>query len=241
MRCTCRSNCLTFNPETQSYEGNGGLVSKSTAANHRQDDLTFQALDAFTENVATQVLNYSPPAELRDQHPSRPGFDDQYAHTSAVHDQNFSDDFVFTVETEIRYRCTWAPVNRSLVFATDPPPTLPYRYPSTSEILTPNRGPYALRPANPLNAPFLENESRLCEILVALGRRPASDARDRLVARVYEGLERMERHKEAEWNSQRAGSIARHHGHRVVDTGVYNIWLCFHHSQTTPKSRHLFQ
>jgi hypothetical protein len=218
VRCTCRSYCLTFDPETQTYEGEGELVPHSTAANHRKDDLLSQTLDTFTENVATQVLSYSPPPELLNQHPPRPGFHDQNTPPGS-HNQP-PPDIYFALQAETVYRCTWTPVNHSLVFAVGPSPALRYQYPSTSEICTPNREPYALHPRNVANEAYLENESRLCEILMALERRSVSDIRDRLLARVYEGLAMMERHKETEWNRQRAGSIARHHGYSVVDTGT---------------------
>jgi len=209
VRCTCRSHCLIFNPQTQSYEGEGGLVPKSTASNHLQDDLRFQTLDAFTESVATRVLSYSPPT----------GFSNQYTPPPGSCNQPPPDDLYSVLEVETAYRCTWAPINHSLVFAADPSPTLPYRYPSILQLHTPNREPYALDPANPANAAYLENESRLCEILVTLGRGPVSEGRDRLTARVHEGFLAMELHKEKEWNRQRAGSIARDHGYSVVDTG----------------------
>jgi len=232
--CTCRSYCLTFDPETQSYGGEGKLVTKSTAANHRRDDLQSQALDAFTERVATQVLNYSPPPEFLNHSPHS-GSHDQNTPPPGFHDQPPPDDFYFAVETEIVYRCPWAPIDQSLVFAVELSPTLQYRHPSASEIYTPNREPHALDPGMIANAAYLENESRLCEIAKALGRRPTSDLRDRLLARVYEGLTMMERHKETEWNRQRAGSIARHHDYSVVDTGTCKVWLPETPLSTNPK------
>lgn len=221
-RCTCRSHCLTFNPETQSYEGEGELIPKSTAANHRQDDLRTRTLDTFTENVATQVLSYSPPPEFDDAYPPHPGSNDQPPLSPGFHDQSRSDDLYFVLDVETVYRCTWAPVNHSLVFVVEPSPSLQYRHPLVSEIQTPNREPYALVPGDIANAAYLENESRLCEILAALRRQRACDFRDRLLARVYEGLVLMERHKQLEWNRQWAGSIARYHGHSVVNTGTWN-------------------
>lgn len=229
VRCTCRSHCLTFNPDTQSYEGEGGLVPKSTAANHRQDDLQFQTLDAFTESVATQVLNYSPPTEFHNRYSPPPD------------DQSPQDGLYFVLEAETAYRCTWAPINRPLVFAVDPPPTLRYQYPSTPQLYTPNREPYALDPVNPANATYLENESRLCEIFAALGRQPASEVRDSLIARVHEGFLAMERHKETEWNRQRAGSIARNHGYSVVDTSASASSLSETPLSTSSEIRLLFQ
>jgi len=222
VRCTCRSHCLTFNPETRSYEGEGQLVPRSTAANHRRDDISFQTLDSFTQDIATQVLGLSPPPEILDHHPTNPIFDDQDI-PPRFHDQSSSDDLYFILEVETSHRCAWAPGNRSLVFILNPPPTLPYEPPTASEILIPNRAPYSLDPQNPTNRPYLENESRLCEILMTLERRPVSDTRDRLLARAYEGLAMMNRHKEVEWNRQRAGSIAHHHGYSVVNTGIHKF------------------
>ena len=228
VRCTCRSHCLTFNPETQSYEGEGGLVPKSTAANHRQDDLQFRTLDTFTESVATQVLNYSPSTEFRSQAPGS-------------HDQPSPDCLYFVLEAEIAYRCGWAPINHLLVFAMDPSSTLQYRYPSIPQLHAPNRGPYALDPKNPTNSTYLENESRLCEIFVTLERRPASDVKDRLVAMVHEGLLAMERHKEMEWNRRRVESIARNHGYSVVDTGASASSFPEMPLSANPKTSLLFQ
>lgn len=241
VRCACRSHCLTFNPETQSYEGEGQLVPKSTAANHRQDDFQSQALDNFTQQVATQVLSYTPPPKFFDDHPPNPGPHQQPTAPFGFHDQSHLDDFYFALEAETACRCTWAPINQSLVFGSDPPPTLSYLRPSASEI-TPNREPYHLHPQKSVNRAYLENESRLCEILVALERRPSSDVRDRLLTRVFEGLGMMDHHKEAEWNRQRAGSIAHHHGYSTVDTGANTLLV----SQHTPlihelKIRSLFQ
>ena len=239
VRCTCRSHCLTFNPETQSYEGDGVLVTKSTAANHRQDDLLPQNLDTFTEDVATQVLGYSPLPEPIDHHSLNPG---QNTAPLRFHDQPLPDDFYFAVEVEVASRSDWAPMNHSLVFASDPSPTLSYQRLSAPEVRTLNREPYGLHPQISGNKAYLENESRLHEILMALKRRPVSDVRDRLLARVYEGLATMDHHKESEWNRQRAKSIARHHGYSVVDTGAYNTLV----SQNIlliyePKTRSLFQ
>jgi hypothetical protein len=221
VRCTCRSHCLTFSPETQSYEGEGELLPKSTAATHRQDDLLSQTVDAITRDVTTPVLNYSPPPESPDHYLSDPSFHDHPTVPPGFHHQSSLDDLYLILEAEATHLCTWAPTNHSLVFASEP--TLPYQRPTASEIHPPNRGPYALHPQNPVNTPYLKNESRLCDILVALKRRPGSGVRDRLLIRVYEGLTTMDHHKETEWNRQRAGSVARQHGYSVVDTGVYTL------------------
>ena len=239
-RCTCRSHCLSFNPETQTYEGEGELVSKSTATNHRRDDLLSHTLGAFTKNVATQVLGRSPPPESEsfNHYSLHSEFGDQ---NTGFCDQPPLDDFYFALEAETTYRCTWAPINPSLVFVVNPSPTHQYRYPSTSEMRTPNREPYALDPGNATNAAYLENESRLCDMLRALERRPVSDARDHLLVRVYEGLEKMGIHKETEWNRQRARSIARHHGYSVVDTGTCGFLVAQNITLNVPEIRPLFQ
>ena len=240
VQCRCRSHCLTFNPETQSYEGEGALVPKSTAANHQQDDVRSRTLDAFTEDVATQVLRYSPPAVLHCQHALHPESDNRRLPPGS-HDQPRLNDLYFTLEAETAYRCTWAPINHSLAFAAPPPPTLQYRHPLTSELHTPNREPYALDPRNIANAAYLENESRLCAIFGVLGQRPVCDVRDHLLTRVYEGLAMMERHKEAEWNRQRAGSLARLHGHSVVETGMYGVSAFLEPHSTNFQIRSLLQ
>jgi len=216
------------------------LVSKSTAVNHRQDDFKSQTLDVFTENVATQVLRYSPPAVLPGQQTHHPESND-LCPPPGFHHKPHQDDLYFILEAEIAYRCTWAPINHSLAFAATPPPTLQYRYPSDSELHTPNREPFALNTGDVANAAYLENESRLCGILGVLGRRPVCDVRDHLLARVYEGLVMMERHKEVEWNRQRAGSLARFHGHSVVETGTYDILVYLEPFSKNSKIRSLLQ
>jgi len=200
--CTCRSHCLRFNPETQSYEGEGHLIPKSTAANHQLDDRLSQTLDNFAANVATQILGPSPPSDAAEE----------------MTDSS-TDDHNFVLETEILQRRTWTLGNQPLAFAIDPSPSLEYQYPAASEMHICNRGPYALLPENVANTAYLENESRLCEILVELDRRHPTDGRELMLTKVHEGLIAMRRHKEMEWNRQRTWSIARFHGYSVVVTG----------------------
>ena len=63
VRCKCRTHCLTFNPQTQTYEGEGKLIPKSTTSNHRRDDFLPQTLDTLTQCVVAQVLRHTPPPE----------------------------------------------------------------------------------------------------------------------------------------------------------------------------------
>lgn len=201
--CTCKSYCLEFNPETRSYEGEGQLIPKSTAANHQLDDRLSQTLDDFAANVATQVLRYSPPLDAIEEEAPPP-----------------ADDYGFVLEAEILQWCMWTSGNYSLVFAVDPSPSLEYQYPAANEIHVCNHGPYALLPRNITNTAYLENESRLCEILMELNlRRNPIKNWAWLLPKVHEGLTLMRRHKEMEWNRQRIWSIARFYGHSVVDTG----------------------
>lgn len=199
--CTCKSHCLEFNLETQSYEGEGQLIPKSTASSHRVDDRLSQTLDNLTANVAARVLRYSPP----------PDASEEVVHSSA-------DGHSFVLETEILRRCTWTLGDRSLVFAVDPFPSLEYQYPAADKTHVCNHGPYALLPGDIANVAYLENESRLCEILMELNRRHPIERWELMLAKVHEGLTIMRRHKEMEWNRQRTWSIARSHGYGVVDT-----------------------
>ena len=202
VRCTCKSHCLRFNVETQSYEGEGQLIPKSTAANHQDDDRLSETLDNLTQNVAAHVLGHSSPSDAAEE----------VAHSS-------TDDHNFVLEAEILQRCAWTLGNHPLVFAADPSPSLAYQHPTSSEVHLCNHGPYALLPGNIANTVYLENESRLCEILVGLNRRHPVDRRESMLTKVHEGLIAMRRHKEMEWNRQRTWSIARSHGYSVIDTG----------------------
>jgi hypothetical protein len=201
VHCTCKSYCLEFNPTTQSYEGEGHLIPKSTAANHQLDDTLSETLDNFTTNVAARVLRYSPP----------PNDAEEVEHLS-------KDDHTFVLQAEILRRCTWTLGSHSLVFAVDPSPSVDYQYPALDKTHVSNRGPHALLPENTANTVFLENESRLCEILMELNRAHSILGREFMLAKVHEGLATMRRHKEVEWNRQRTCSIARFHGYCVVDT-----------------------
>ena len=177
----------------------------------------------MTQGKRTLTLSYSPPPEFNDAYPPHPGSNDQPPLSPGFHDQSRSDNLYFILDVETIYRCMWAPVNHSLVFVVEPSPSLQYRHPLVSKIQTPNREPYALVPGDITNAAYLENESRLCKILAALRWQCACDFRDCLLARVYKGLVLMECHKQLEWNHQWAGSIARYHGHSVVNTGMWNV------------------
>lgn len=136
VRCTCKSYCLDFNPETQSYQGEGHLIPKSTAANHQLDDRLSQTLDHITVTVAARVLSSPTPDAA-----------EEAAHLS-------TDDHNLALEMEILRRCTWTLGNHSLVFGVDPSLSLEYQYPAIDETHVCNRGPYALLPGNIANAAY---------------------------------------------------------------------------------------
>lgn len=140
VRCTRKSHCLRFNPERRSYEGEGQLIPKSTAAGHRLDDRLSQILNNVATTVATRILRrfLSPDAA------------EEAAHSPA-------DDYSFVLEAEILRRCVWTLGNDSLVFAINPSPSLEYQYPAGNEVYICNRGPYALLPGNAANTAYLEN------------------------------------------------------------------------------------
>lgn len=206
VRCTCKAHCLEFDHGTQSYQGRGVLVPKSTAQRHRFDDLLAEQIDNTTKIVARHVLRHDPPADPVEGVP----------HVAVPYE-------AFHLETEIASRCSWTPSDRPLVFATTPDLNFKYQYPPPSEVHLPNHGTHALHPSDRANRQFLENESRLCEILINLERRPLSSRVGVTLAdRVHEGLLRMRRHKETEWDRQKRWSIARSQGFAVVESGM--LW-----------------
>lgn len=207
VRCTCKTYCLEFDPETQSYQGPGVMIPSSTAHRHRFDDLLAEQIDNTAGTVASQILNHDPPTDLIED---VSGGVAQYE--------------TFHLETEVASRSSWTPSDQPLVFVITPDSTLEYQYPPPSETHLPNHGTYALHPDDRANSIFLENESRLCELLINLRRRPLSgDAEMVFEDRIQEGLLRMRRHKKAEWDRQRLWSIARLYGFTVVDSGM--LWI----------------
>lgn len=207
--CTCKSHCTTFDSTTQTFVGPGCSIPKSTALAHQKDDLRVEHLESFSENVASRILEHdSPPATLDTRLP-----------TSSQHE-------LFALETEVIDRMAWTPTDQALAFAVDPSPESEYQYPSFSEIHLANHGPHALDPSKRSNALYLENESRLCEILSRLKvLASTSDEAAGVEDKVYEGLRRMRRHKETEWNRLRRHSIVRRHGYPVVDCSKSSMAL----------------
>ena len=180
------------------------MVPSSTAQRHRFDDLLTEQIDKTAETVASRVLGHDPPVEPAEG----------VSHGVSPYE-------TFHLEIEVASRCSWTPSDRPLIFATTPDSSVEYQYPPPSEVYLPNHGTHALHPDDRSNRLFLENESRLCEILINLQRRPLSgDVEATLADRAHEGLLRMRRHKEVEWGRQRTWTIARSHGFAVVESGM---------------------
>ena len=101
------------------------------------------------------------------------------------------------------------------------------QYSSFSKVHLVSYGPHPLDPTKRSNSLYLENESRLCEILSRL-RALTSEGNEviRVEDKVYEGLRCMRRHREMERNRQSRCSILLQHAH-VVDSTMSTpvIWL----------------
>lgn len=125
-------------------------------------------------------------------------------------------------EGEIRDRISWT--GTPLVFAIDPVPDLDFESPLSSSRYVPNDGPHLLHPSNTTNIPFIENESRLYEILENLSAcaLPVDQGvLDDLTDMVITVLYRMMDHKRFEWERQRWKTRAIKQGYTVVSTGWF--------------------
>ena len=211
--CTCRSHCATYNHEIGSYDG-GQFISRTSAFRHCQDDNRSAALDSFTSHVASSILNEAPGLG-----PIR--VSDETASLSPPLPASLPGE-VITLEGEIRDRITWTATSRPLAFATDPVPDLEFENPLASPHYIPNNGGHALHPSNHNNIAFIENESRLYEILCNLTADVLAvnqELLDDLVDKVHAGLQRMMEHKRCEWERQKSKTRAIAKGHAVVGTG----------------------
>ena len=211
--CTCKSHCTTYNHETGTYDG-GQFVNRTAAFRHRLDDNRSATLDDFTSNVASSILNDAP--GLRFIRDSNAVVSPSPLQAAALPGE------VITLEGEIRDRISWTATGRPLAFATDPIPDLDFENPLTSSHYIPNAGPHVLHPSIPKNTAFIENESRLYEILGSLKTDILAvdqEVLDDLSDKVTTGLHRMMEHKKCEWERQRAKTRAIAKGYAVVNTG----------------------
>lgn len=206
--CRCKSYCTVYNPQTGQYEGPGVCLPYTTARRHLQEDARIETFDDFAWTVASRTFDDDPMVSTTAT-PSLPSYPRTPSHGAQ-----------FALEFEIRNRISWAPIDRLLRFAEDPGPLQEFVYPNYAEVHLSNCGPHALDPTDRTNTAYVENERRLCEMLVDVrDLDPMDEARESLEDRIMEGLRAMRQHKEQEWNRQRLGSIARYSGHAVVDSG----------------------
>jgi len=224
--CRCRNHCTTFNPQTGQYEGPGVFLPTSTARRHAQEDARSETFDSLAENVASRACDDLTLPTGRASYPHACPTTSTIASSespSYPHNQSYVE--LFTLESEIGDRISWAPTDRLLVFSEKPGPLQEFVHPNYSEVHLSNHGPHALDPYNYTNTAYIENERRLCELLVHIRELdPMDDSRERLEDKVMEGLRAMKRHKEQEWNRQRLGSIATYRGYAVVDSGEPFLW-----------------
>lgn len=203
--CRCKSHCTRYDASTATYVGPGVDVPSNTARRHAQEDQRAEALENFI-------------GRLRPHDRDQPDVFPSPEHTWNTHTP--SEEEFHTLQKEITERSTWSPTDRPLVFATIPGPMQEFVYPDASEIRIANHGPHALDPTNHANTAYIENETRLCELLDHLRELVRfGDSRVQLEEEVYGGLSQMWAHKEAEWNRRRYRSVAAHHGFPVVCTG----------------------
>ena len=206
--CRCRSRCTRYDPSTGSYVGSGVLISYKTARRHILDDERREALGYFVRPPDPQTLD--PPTPLDN--------------TRAFGVEGPSPEELSALEVEITGRTVWLPMDHTLVFLNDPGPSQEFTLPHPSDIHLSNHGPHALDATLLTNTAFIENEMRLCEILVRLRElRHSGTPLENLEERVSEGLARLWSHKEVEWRRRRYCSLAIHHGFSVVETGMFSF------------------
>lgn len=214
--CRCRSHCTRYDPTADTYVGPGIFIPYKTARRHALEDQRAEALGNFAGRVP-------PPASNPPLSPSNAGTPDI---------GELSQEELSTLEAEATGRAAWTPADYPLVFLKNPGHLQEFILPEPSEVHLSNYGPHALEPTHYANTAFIENEMRLCEILVRLRELEGSGVPlGYLEEKVWEGLTRMWKHKEAEWRRSRYRSVAIHHGFSVVDTGAPLFWDGWHGSE----------
>lgn len=202
--CKCRSHCTRYDPSTDAYVGEGIYIPFKTARRHALGDQRADALGNFVGNLAPPVPEPILPAD-----------------TETPDVEESSQEELSTLEAEIAGRTAWAPTDPPLVFFRNPGPWQQFTPPKPSEVHLSNHGPHALDPTHHANTAYIENEMRLCEILVHLRELEGSGVPlTNLKECVLEGLARMWKHKEVEWKRRRYQSLAIHYDFSVVDTGT---------------------
>jgi hypothetical protein len=163
------------------------LIPFKTARRHALEDRRAEALENFVRTPTPHLRTLFLAWRLR-------GLDVE----------DISQEELSTLEAEITGRTAWSPTDRPLVFFTNPGPSQGFTPPNPSDIHLSNHGPHALDPTHHANTTYIENEMRLCEILVQLrGLRHSGTPLENLEEKVSEGLAKMWRHKEVEWRRRR--------------------------------------
>lgn len=191
----------------------GELVNRSTAFQHRKDDTRSRDLGDFATRVASTILDEG----------SRLGLSHHQHNVSTLSSLTAEElpHELLTIEREVNGRVTWAPTIWALVFVADPVPDQDFEDPLSSPGYIPNSGPHALRSSHQRNLAFIENESRLFEIIYHLCSLTGhSEKREALTDMAVTGLQKMIRHKQREWDRQRKAMSEIKNGYTVVHTGL---------------------
>lgn len=198
--CECRSHCTKYDPATDTYVGPGHQIPFKTAQRHALDDKRAEALGNLSGRAVPSTSDHSlSPSDTEDI-------------------ESLSHQELFALEAEIAGRVAWTHMDCPLIFFKSPGHSQDFVLPKPSEIHLSNCGPHALDPTHHANTAYIENEMRLCEILVYLHEQRFSGVPlGYLEEKVQEGLAQMWKHKEAEWRRHRYRSVAIHHGFSVVD------------------------
>lgn len=177
-------------------------------------------LGNFAGKISSRVLQGAQPSMLAKEvaHAS---------HASSV--PSWSMPVLLTIEDEVIDRTQHVSLEGPFAFVHNPFANME---PGPSLIDLPthiNTGPYALDPRNPSNLRFLENESRLAELLTqvnsldAFGHDKDHIARDRLANRIHREMDRVRTVKVQEWFRQADAARAIREGHIFVDTGEFPL------------------
>jgi hypothetical protein len=142
-------------------------------------------------------------------------------HDGAVEAQRQAEpveDQIYYLQKEVVDRSLYVDTSHPLAFVFNPSAHEPFQQPPLEQSMEINQGLYALKANDPSNAPYIDNENRLFEILLQLQTMQHTDAKESLESRVYRELDRMRKQKELEWSRQRSGV----HAANVVNTGQSN-------------------
>lgn len=184
--CKCKSHCMTFNPSTGVYEGEGHPQSRSTRDNHVRDDRAMMMANAAATTSATRL-----------QAP-------QSSSNNWI--QHSYDDIDSLMSLPLSHS------QRPFKFINLPAGHGPFVWPNDSDHLHANRGLYALS-SDRANRQFLFVANRLWEYFgLALHVQATSTDHDHdlqsgeLLDFIRQKMNHLTRLKEVEWSRQRGDS-----------------------------------